>query len=91
MSASISVDMTEQAGGWLARVRIGDGGEHQVTVRSDFLDSIAPNAAPEDVVRASFAFLLEREPPGAILRRFDLAVIGRYFPEYEAVMKERLA
>ena len=35
---------------------------------------------PEDLVRASFAFLLEREPSESILREFDLTVIGRYFP-----------
>jgi hypothetical protein len=37
-------------------------------------------------VRRSFDFLLEREPPSSILRTFDLAVIGRYFPEYGAEM-----
>jgi hypothetical protein len=36
----------------------------------------------ERIVRASFAFLLEREGPESILRRFDLDVIPRYFPEY---------
>lgn len=36
-----------------------------------------------DLVEASFAFLLEREPKESILREFDLTVIGRYFPEYE--------
>ena len=38
---------------------------------------------PEDLVRRSFEFLLEREPRTSILREFDLPVIGRYFPEYE--------
>jgi hypothetical protein len=37
----------------------------------------------KDLVRRSFEFLLEREPPESILRRFDLAVIQRYFPEYD--------
>ena len=36
-----------------------------------------------ELVRRSFEFLLEREPPTSILRRFDLAVIQRYFPEYD--------
>jgi hypothetical protein len=30
--------------------------------------------------------LLEREPKEAILRRFDVSVIGRYFPEFEGVI-----
>jgi hypothetical protein len=34
-------------------------------------------------VRAAFAFLLDREPKEAILARFDVAVISRYFPEFE--------
>jgi hypothetical protein len=36
----------------------------------------------EDLVRASFAFLLDREPATSILPRFSLDVISRYFPEY---------
>lgn len=35
-------------------------------------------------------FLLEREPKEAILRSFDLTVIGRYFPEYERQIAKRL-
>lgn len=38
----------------------------------------------DELVRRSFEFLLEREPPGSILRRFDLSVIPRYFPDYDA-------
>jgi hypothetical protein len=49
------------------------------------LARLAPGAAsPEDLVRRSFAFLLRREPKESILRRFDLPLIGRYFPEWEA-------
>ena len=46
-------------------------------------------AATEELVRASFAFLLEREPARSILRRFSLDVIGDYFPEYAAEMARR--
>ena len=38
---------------------------------------------PIDLVRRSFAFLLEREPKESILRSFELPEIGRYFPDYE--------
>ena len=41
-------------------------------------------------MRASFEFLLEREPPSSILGRFDLDIIGRYFPEYADTMRTRL-
>ena len=41
-------------------------------------------------MRAAFDFLLTREPRESILRRFDLPVIGRYFPEWEAEVARRL-
>jgi hypothetical protein len=44
----------------------------------------------EQLVRASFAFLLEREGPDSILRRFDLDVIARYFPEYQESIRSSL-
>lgn len=44
----------------------------------------------ERVVRASFEFLLEREPASSILPEFSLDVIGRYFPEYEDELRRRL-
>jgi hypothetical protein len=42
-----------------------------------------------DLVRDSFAFLLEREPPTSILRRFRLDEISRYFPEYPEEIRRR--
>ena len=44
--------------------------------------------APEELVRRSFEFLLERESKESILREFDLSVIQRYFPEYDQAMTE---
>ncbi len=38
---------------------------------------------PETCVEAAFRFLLDREPKESILRRFDVTVIARYFPEFE--------
>lgn len=46
--------------------------------------------SPERLVEESFAFLLEHEPNTSILRRFDLPVINRYFPEYETAIRKRL-
>lgn len=43
-----------------------------------------------DIVEASFRFLLDREPKESILREFDLAVISRYFPDYEARLDDYL-
>jgi len=81
------------AGGWVCEVAVEHEGRrlrHTVSVSTSDLrrwgrgDGIA---AVEDLVRRSFDFLLEREPPGSILPRFDLSVIERYFPEYDQKLK----
>jgi hypothetical protein len=84
----------DRVSGWTCDVRVLDGGRavssHRVAVATEDLDRLDPGAAdPVTLVEGSFAFLLEREPPGSILRSFDLPVIGRYFPEYETTIHRR--
>jgi hypothetical protein len=55
---------------------------HAVTVWPSDVARYAPAATPEELLEASFRFLLEREPKEAILSRFELPVIERYFPDY---------
>ena len=80
---------------WLCEVRVDDAGlttRHAVTVSRADLDRWAGGAEREDVeslVARSFDFLLEREPANAILARFDLSVIQRYFPEYDSAFRRR--
>jgi hypothetical protein len=57
---------------------------HEVTVWPSDVERYAPGSTPEELLEASFEFLLEREPKEAILRRFELPVIERYFPEYSS-------
>ena len=45
----------------------------------------------QELVKASFEFLLEREGKESILKSFDLADIQKYFPEYEIVISAQLA
>jgi len=45
----------------------------------------------EELVRASFKFLLEREPKESILPSFDLSQIQGYFPEYETVISAQVS
>ena len=59
---------------------------HQVTVWPSDVDRYAPGSTPEALIEASFHFLLEREPKEAILSRFELPVIERYFPEYRSAI-----
>ena len=63
---------------------------HTVTAKPSDLRRYGGEAAPERLLRASFEFLLEREPKESILRRFELPVIERYFPDYPQVIRERL-
>ena len=63
---------------------------HDVTVNQPDLDRYGAGAAPEHLIRESFAFLLEREPKESILRSFTLPVIERYFAEYPEEIRKRL-
>jgi hypothetical protein len=65
---------------------------HTVSVSQEDLARLAPgHYDPEALVSASFHFLLAREPRESILRHFDLPVIERYFPGYEADIRRRMA
>jgi hypothetical protein len=90
MPASISVNLraSDPASYTLEVAVKEDRGEtcHTVTLARPLLARLAPSESPEDFVRRCFLFLLEREPKEAILRRFDVSVIGRYFPEFEGVI-----
>ncbi len=64
---------------------------HIVTVQPYYADKLAGGRTPVDrLVRLSFEFLLERESNTSILRRFDLALIAHYFPEYEQTIRKML-
>jgi hypothetical protein len=63
---------------------------HRVTASAQDLRRLASDHSKEDVIEASFRFLLDREPKESILRTFDLPVIGRYFPEYEQALPSYL-
>ena len=86
-SDPVDVACEPTPGGWTCRVTVGGPGastSHVVLVSAADLATLAPGATdPEDLVRRSFVFLLAREPKESILGRFDLPLIGRYFPEYE--------
>jgi hypothetical protein len=79
--------------GWHCTVTLGDDAGatiHEVTVDREVLQDLAPGATPEELVRVSFEFLLEREPREAIMRRFELPIIGRFFGDYRDEMLRRL-
>jgi hypothetical protein len=86
---AVTVDCRRTPDGHRCMVVVGDDARattHEVAVADAVLARLGPGptdtSAAERLVRASFAYLLEREPREAILRSFDLPVIERYFPGY---------
>jgi hypothetical protein len=80
--------------GWRCTVVVGEepgATTHEVLVDRESLRRLtAEGAEPDDLVRESFRFLLEREPRSSIMRRFELPVIGRFFAEYESEIERRM-
>jgi hypothetical protein len=91
--SEVKVECSVSGSGWLANVEVGDARSTQrfeVRVSAAELERFDPGAAePADLVRRSFEFLLAREPKESILPAFNLALIGRYFPEYESQIRKR--
>jgi hypothetical protein len=81
--------------GWTFDVEVSEGGSstrHRVTLAEGTHDKLSDGRhPPQEVVHACFRFLLSREPKESILRTFDVDVIGRYFPGYEAEVRRLLA
>jgi len=89
----ITVACDAHDGGWHCSVIVGDDAsatEHAVQVDRETLDDLAPGATPDELVRASFVYLLEREPRQSIMRSFELPIIARYFGDYPDEISRRL-
>ncbi|HUE79324.1 MAG TPA: hypothetical protein VMN38_06800 [Sphingomicrobium sp.] len=84
----ITVNQTGQSDPLEFDVSVSGGGSetrHQVTMSSRDCERLAAErCSPEQCIEAAFLFLLDREPKEAILSRFDVTIIARYFPEFEA-------
>jgi hypothetical protein len=72
----------------------GDGSKttHQVTLDKEYYLDLTERAriTPEEFIKKSFEFLLDRESRDSILKQFDLAQISDYFPEYEKEIRKAL-
>jgi hypothetical protein len=83
----ITVRLTGDADPLEFDVLVGDGTDstrHRVTMTRATAARLCPGSQPpERCIEAAFRFLLDREPKESILRRFDVTVISRYFPEFE--------
>lgn len=76
-------------------VTVRDGrstSSHTVRVPAGLPEALGCGSVPgAELVRVSFAFLLERESPSSILRTFSLEQIGDYFPEYGDTVRRMVA
>ncbi len=87
----IEVNVARSGDAWIADVRVDQCGQrtsHRVTVRDKDLERYGATDAAE-LVRRSFAFLLEREPHTSILREFRITEIERYFPDFRETIGRR--
>lgn len=75
---------------WAVRVQGTVVTHHRVRVTQADLARFSEGRSSEQLLEASFQFLLEREPNTSILASFDLPLISRYFPEYEQDIRARL-
>ncbi len=80
----------DQGRGWKFGVEVDANGKvhtYEVTLNwSDYDLWSRGQVAPERVIQAAFRFLLQREPAGEILSRFDCAMIRRYFADVDKVL-----
>lgn len=83
---NIEIHTTDRGDPLRFAVRLSEDGDethHEITMsQADFGALARGTATAEQCIEAAFRFLLDREPKEAILKRFDIAVIGRYFPEF---------
>ncbi len=64
---------------------------HVVRMSQDYYRKLCgATVTHEWVIVQAFKFLLERESNTEILPEFDLHIINRYFPEFEAEIAKRL-
>jgi len=90
---ALSITCDPTGGGWRCTVVVGDDAsatEHLVEVDRGTLDDLAPGATPDELVRESFVYLLERESRESIMRAFELPIIARFFGGYPDEISRRL-
>jgi hypothetical protein len=65
--------------------------EYSVTLQPEYYRQLTKGKIePQELVKRSFEFLLQREPPESILSSFDLREIERYFSDYREAIERGL-
>lgn len=80
--------------GWTFMVELGHGEgliEFWIDVDRDYWTRLTNRRVePAELVEATFKFLLSKEAKELIIKRFNLADVSGYFPNYENEMKKTL-
>ncbi len=81
------LEKKETPTGWQFKVQLKERNDPlEFSVQLDnnyYLKLTGSTTTPEELVKKSFQFLLERESKHSILASFNLRDIQTYFPEYE--------
>ncbi len=87
MTAMVSVRSTRRGDAWECAVDVDDPGgttRHTVAVMDRDRERWGrPDETVEQLVQRAFEFLLAREAPAQIRRRFSLSDIQRYFRDFD--------
>jgi len=87
MTVVVSVKGARLGDGWECMVDVAEPrgtSRHRVRVTAGDRERWGrPDEAVEQLVQRAFEFLLARESPSQVLRRFDLSDISRYFPAFD--------
>jgi hypothetical protein len=93
--STVAVTRADDAGTrFSVTVRDDDGSvtSHVVSVSDADWDRFGRGYQTRDqLVHASFTYLLEHEPKESIMRSFELNVIARYFPDYPATIARHVS
>ena len=86
--ADIKVSLvSDDNDGYIYDVEVSEGGsatEHRVTLPLDHYETVTSGEIdPDELVKKSFEFLLDKEPKEAILGEFNVNEILEHFPDYE--------
>jgi hypothetical protein len=92
MASDAQIDVSPEGDGFRVIVRDSSSStEHVVDVPEDYVSQLELEGCDlEKLVGESFRFLLEREPKESIMRKFEISVIERYFPEYPDEIRLRM-
>lgn len=62
--------------------------EFRVELDEDYYNDLTNlSIEPEELIKRAFQFLLRREAKHTILKDFNLRQVGKYFPDFEGLVK----